>query len=151
MVDSELKIKLNDDLKQSLRDRDKVKTATLRLLLSAVKYAEIAKQTPLTDVDILGVIAKEIKQRKESIEAYKAGNRQDLVDQEEAEFAVLNSYLPQQMTREEIIAEARRIISEVGAKGPGDKNKVMPKIVALLKGKADGREINTIVTELLGS
>ncbi len=146
-----LKQKLNDDLKQALRSGDKVKLSTIRLLLSAVKYTEIARQATLTDADVLGVIAKEVKQRQESILAFKQGNRPDLVAKEEAELAILQAYLPKQMTRDEIIAEARRIIAEVGAKGVGDKGKVMPKIIAELKGKADGREINNIVTELLSS
>jgi hypothetical protein len=146
-----LKQKLNDDMKQALRSGDKVKLSTLRLLLSAVKYTEIARQTALTDADVLGIIAKEVKQRQESILAFKQGNRPDLVAKEEAEMAILQAYLPEQMTRDEIIAEARRVIAEVGAKGIGDKGKVMPKIIAQLKGKADGREINNIVTELLSS
>jgi len=146
-----LKQKLNDDMKQALRSGDKVKLSTIRLLLSAVKYTEIARQTALADADVLGVIAKEVKQRQESILAFKQGNRPDLVAKEEAEMAILVAYLPQQMTRDEIIAEARRVIAEVGAKGIGDKGKVMPKIIAQLKGKADGREINNIVTELLSS
>ncbi len=150
-MDTGLKQKLNDDLRQALRSGDKAKVSTLRLLLSAIKYAEIARQAPVTDADIFGVIAKEIKQRKESIEAFKQGNRQDLVDKEEAELAVLNSYMPAQLTREEIIAEARQVIAEVGAQGLADKGKVMPGIIAKLKGKADGREINAIVTELLSS
>lgn len=147
----DLKQKLNEDLKQALRSGEKVKVATIRLLLSAVKNAEIAKQATLTNPDILGVIAKEVKQRQESIEAFKKGNRQDLVDKEEAEMAVLQSYLPKQATREEIIEAARQIIKEVGAQCPADKGKVMPKIIAQFKGKADGREINAIVTELLSS
>ena len=100
---------------------------------------------------ILGIIAKEARQHQESIESFKQGNRQDLVAKEEAELAILNEYLPQQMTREEIVAEARRVIGEVGAQGPGDKGKVMPRLIAQLKGKADGREINVVVTELLSS
>jgi len=150
-MESALKQKLNDDMKQALRSGDKVKLSTLRLLLSAVKYTEIARQTALTDADVLGIIAKEVKQRQESILAFKQGNRPDLVAKEEAEMAILQAYLPEQMTRDEIIAEARRVIAEVGAKGIGDKGKVMPKIIAQLKGKADGREINNIVTELLSS
>lgn len=121
----------------------------MRLVLAAVKNAEIAKQAALEDGDILGVIAKEVKQRQESIEAFRQGNRQDLVAKEEAELAVLQEYLPEQMTRDEVIAEARRIIEEVGAQGPRDKGKVMPKLIAQLKGRADGREINEVVTELL--
>jgi len=146
-----LKQKLNDDLRQALRSGDKAKISTIRLLLSAIKNAEIAKMAVLEDADIFGVISKEIRQRQESIEAFKKGNRADLVAQEEAEMAVLQSYLPKQMTHEEIIAAAKQVIAEVGAIGPADKGKVMPKIIAQLKGKADGREINAVVTELLTS
>ena len=146
-----LKQKLAEDLKQALKSGDKVKRSVLRLVLAAIKNAEIARQVTLDDADILGVIAKEARQRRESIEAFTQGDRQDLVAQEEAELAILNQYLPQQMTREEIIVEARRVIDEVGAQGPGDKGKVMPKLIAQLKGRADGREINAVVTELLAS
>ena len=117
--------------------------------MAAIKNAEIARQATLEDADVLGIIAKEARQRKESIEAFKQGNRQDLVAQEEAELAILQQYLPQQMTREQVIAEARRVIEEVGAQGLSDKGKVMPKLIAQLKGRADGREINAVVTELL--
>jgi len=150
-MSAELKQKLNDDLKQAMRSREKTKTSVLRLVLSAVHNAEIAKQSELEDGDILGIISKEIKQRHESIDAFKQGNRQDLVEQEEAELAILLEYQPRQLTREEIIADARRIIEEVGAQEPRDKGKVMPKLMALLKGRADGREINEVVTELLSS
>jgi len=150
-VEADLKQKLTDDLKQAMRDGDKVRRSVIRLAMAAIKNAEIARQTTLDDTDILGIIAKEARQRQESIDAFKQGNRQDLVAQEEAELAVLKEYLPRQMTREEIIAAARQVIAEVEAQGPGDKGKVMPQLIAQLKGKADGREINTIVTELLGS
>lgn len=146
-----LKQKLTDDLKQALRDGDKVRRSVIRLVIAAIRNAEIARQATLEDADILGIIAKEIRQRKESIEAFKQGQRQDLVAQEEAELAILEEYLPRQMTREEIIAEARRVITEVGAQGLGDKGKVMPRLIAQLKGRADGREINAVVTELLSS
>jgi uncharacterized protein len=148
-METSLKDKLNEDLKQALRSGDTVKRNTIRLMLSAINNAEIAKQAKLTDADIFGVIAKEIRQRQESIEAFKLGNRQDLVDSESAELVVLQSYMPAQMSHDEIVNVARRIIAEVGAHGPNDKGKVMPKIIAELKGKADGREINTVVTELL--
>ena len=144
-----LKQKLMDDLKQAMREGNTVKRSVIRLTIAAMNNAEIARQTALEDADILGVIAKEVRQRKESIEAFKLGKRQDLVAQEEAEMAVLQEYLPQQMTREEIMAEARKVIAEVGAEGIRDKGKVMPQLMAKLKGKADGRVINEIVTELL--
>jgi uncharacterized protein YqeY len=150
-VEATLKEKLTEDLKQALKGGDKLRRSVIRLIMAAIKNAEIARQTDITDPDILGIIAKEVKQRRESIEAFKQGNRLDLVAQEEAEMAVLEAYLPQQMTRDEIVAEVRRVIAEVGAQGPGDKAKVMPKIIPHLKGRADGREINDIVTELLAS
>jgi hypothetical protein len=148
---SPLKQKLTDDLKQAMKGGDKVRSLVIRLVMAAIKNAEIARQATSNDADILGVIARQARQRQESIEAFKRGNRQDLVAQEEAELVVLNEYLPRQMPREEIIAEARRVIAEVGAVGLSDKGKVMSQIIAQLKGRADGREINAVVTELLGS
>ncbi len=150
-MEAGLKEKLNNDLKQAMKGGDTLRRSVIRLVLSSVHNVEIAKQASLSESDILGVIAKEAKQREESIVAYKQGNRADLAAQEEAELAILKAYLPQQMTRDEIIAEVKKVIDEVGAKGPGDKGKVMGKIVAQLKGRADGREINNIVTELLSS
>jgi len=149
--ESALKQKLSDDLKQAMRDGEKVKRSAIRLAIAAIKNTEIARQTTLEDGDILGVIAKEIRQRKESIEAFKQGGRQELVAIEEAEMAVLEQYMPKQMSRDEITAEARRVIEEVGAAGIRDKGRVMPQLIAKLKGRADGREINEVVTELLGS
>jgi len=149
MGEANLKQKLTDDLKQAMRSGDKVRRSTIRLLMAAIGNAEIARRAALDDADILGIIAKEVRQRHESIEAFKQGNRQDLIAQEEAELAILQEYLPQQISREEIVEAARRVIEEVGAQGPGDKGKVMPKLIAQLKGRADGREINAVVTELL--
>jgi uncharacterized protein len=162
-MDAALMLKLNEDLKQSMRDKTELRTSTIRLLISAIRYAQMKKQDAefnknpnadltkisMADADILGVIAKEIKQREDSIVAYKAGNRQDLVDKESAEMAILKTYMPQQMSREEIETEAKAVIAEVGAKGPSEKGKVMGKLVAKLKGKADGSLINTVVTDLL--
>ena len=148
-MEAPLKQKLTDDLKQAMRGGDRVRCSVIRLVMAAIKNAEIARQASLDDGDILGIIAKEVRQRRESIEAFTQGGRADLVAQEEAELAILNEYLPQQMTREEIIVAAQQIIDQVEAKGLGDKGKVMPKLISQLKGKADGREINAVVTELL--
>ena len=150
-MEAGLKQKLMDDLKEAMKGGDKLRRSVIRLVMAAIKNAEIARQADLEDGDILGIMAKEVRKRQESIEAFKQGNRQDLVIQEEAEMAILEKYLPQQMTRDEIIVEARRIIEQVGAQGPGDKGKVMSQIIAQLKGRADGREINAVVTELLSS
>ena len=147
---SALKLKLNADLHQCMKSGDKVKVGVLRLLLSAVHYSEMNKQVAeFTDADIVGVIAKEIKQRNESIEAYKQGNRPDLAAQEEAELAVLQTYMPAQASREEVAEFAKKIVAETGAQTIRDKGKVMPKIIAEFKGKADGKLINDIVSELL--
>jgi hypothetical protein len=150
-VEANLKNRLSDDLKQALRGGDKVRRSVFRLALSAIQNAEIAKRADLENSDVLGIIAKEARQREESIQAFKDGNRMDLVALEEAELAILREYLPQPATRDEVVTEARRIIEEVGAQGISDKGKVMPKLIAELKGKADGRLINEVVTELLSS
>ena len=146
-----LQDRLVDDLKQTMKSRDKVRLSVIRQLRADVKNAEIAKQKALDDSDVLGVISKAAKQRRESIEEFKKGGRQDLVEAEQAELVIIEEYLPQQMTRDEVVAAARNVIDEVGASGPGDKGKVMPRLVSELKGKAEGREINEVVTELLSS
>jgi len=146
---AELKQKITEDLKQAMKSGDTVKRSILRMLLSSMNNAEIAKQAVLDESDILGVIAKEVKQHHESIESFKQGNRQDLVSKEEAELAILQAYLPQQLTHEEIVAAAREVITAVGAGGPGDKGRVMKELMPRLKGRADGKEINEVVTELL--
>jgi len=146
-----LKDSIKEALRGALKRQQRVEVATLRLLLSEIKNAEIAQQKPVDDNKVLDVITKEVKRRRESIEAFKQGNRSDLVAQEEAELAVLMSYLPEQMSRAEIIAAARQVVDTVGAKGPSDKGKVMSQLMPQLKGKADGKEVSEIVTELLAA
>jgi hypothetical protein len=144
-----LQEKLMADLKEAMKGGDKTRLEVIRMVRARIKNAEIAKQKSLDDSDVLDVIAKEAKQRRESITEFKKADRQDLFDKEEAELAILLKYLPQQMSREEVLAAARRVIEEVGARGPGDKGKVMQNLVPQLKGKAEGRDINEVVTELL--
>jgi len=146
-----LKDKIQEALKGALKRQQRVELSTLRLLLSEIKYAEIAQQKPADDGKVLDVIAKEVKRRRESIEAFQKGNRADLVAQEEAELAVLVSYLPKQMSHEEIIAAARQAIGAVGAKSPSDKGKVMAQLMPQVKGKADGKEVSELVSELLAA
>jgi uncharacterized protein YqeY len=146
-----LKDKIQEALKGALKAQQRVEVSTLRLLLSEVKYAEIAQQKPADDNKVLDVITKEIKRRRESIEAFKKGNRSDLVAQEEAELTILMGYLPKQMSREEIMAVARQVVDVVGAKGPSDKGKVMSQLMPQMKGKADGKEVSEIVSELLAT
>ncbi|MDZ4247606.1 MAG: GatB/YqeY domain-containing protein [Dehalococcoidia bacterium] len=144
-----LEEKLRDDLKSSLRSGDKNRLATIRLIISAITYFEKSRQQPVNEQDIIGVIAREGKQRRESIEAYTQGNRQDLVDKEKAELAVIMEYLPEQMERVEVEALAKKVIDEVGAKTLQDKGKVMSKLMPQLKGKVDGQIVNSVVSELL--
>ena len=146
-----LKDKIQEALKGALKRQQGVEVSTLRLLLSEIKYAEIAQQRPADDSRVLEVNAKEVKRRRESIEAFKKGNRGDLVAQEEAELAILMSYLPKQMSREEVIVAARQAMDVVGASGPSDKGKVMGQLMPELKGKADGKEVSEIVSELLAA
>ena len=146
-----LKDSIREALKVALKRQQRTEVSTLRLLLSEIKNAEIAQQKPADDNKVLDVVAKEAKRRRESIEAFKLGNRSDLVAQEEAELAVLMSYLPEQMSREEIVAAARQAVDTVGAMGPGDKGKVMSQLMPQLKGKADGKEVNEIVSEILAA
>lgn len=148
-----LQEKLMADFKEAMKSHDRVRQSTISFLRSKIKYAEIEKgrDAVLTDDDVLKVIFKEVKLHKESIESFKQGNRPDLVAKEEAEMAILNSYLPKQMSRDEIITLVKKAISDTGAKGMTDKGKLMQKLMPQVSGKADGREVNNIVSELLGS
>ena len=149
--DITLKDKIKEALKAALKRQQETEVSTLRLLLSEIRYAEIAQQKPAGDGKVLDVIAREVKRRRESIEAFRKGNRDDLAEQEQAELVILMSYLPKQMSREEIITAARAAMDAVGAKGPNDKGKVMGQLMPQLKGKADGREVSEIVSELLAA
>ena len=144
-----LKDTIQEALKEALKRQQRTEVSTLRLLLSEIKNAEIAQQKPADDSKVLEVVAREAKHRRESIEAFKLGNRGDLVAQEEAELAILMSYLPQKMSRAEITAAAQEVIDAVAATGPNDKGRVMSQLMPQLKGRADGKEVSEIVAELL--
>ena len=149
-----LREQLMDDLKEAMRDWDVPRKRTIRSVIAALKKAETeldanGERMRLDDNDILALISRQAKQRQESIDAFRQGGREDLVADEEADLSILQSYLPQQLTEEEITAEAREVIVEVGAGGPKDLGKVMKPLMARLKGKADGRLVNQVVRELL--
>lgn len=148
-----LKEQFTADLTDAMRQSDDVRKSTLRMLITAINVAEVAgsERRQLSDEQVMQVLAKQVKQRRESIDEFKKAGRQDLVDKEAAELKVLEAYMPPQMPREEIEAEARKAIAEVGAKGPSDKGKVMQTLMPRLSGRAEGREINAVVTELLAS
>ena len=144
-----LKDKLMEDLKQALRQGDECGRSTLRLVMAAIKNAEIEKRHELDEEELLAIIAKEAKQRRESIAEFEKGGRQDLVGREKAELQVLLTYLPEQLSREEIEARARQIIEEVGATGPAQMGEVMRRLMPLMKGRADGKLVSQTVRELL--
>lgn len=154
-----LKQKLQEELKQSMLARDELKTSVLRMLLSAINYFEIQKAVPAgrqggagydaTNDDVLYVIDKQAKQRKDSIEQFKMGGRQDLVDKETKELEILQTYLPEQMNEEQVKEEVKKIIAETGAKTPSDMGKVMGILVSRLKGKTDISKASQILKEEL--
>ena len=144
-----LEEKLREDLKEAIKAGNVAKRSALRLVLAGIKNAEKAQGASLDEPSVLGIVAKEVKQRRESIDAFIQGNRQDLVAKEKAELDTLLEYLPQQLSREEITVAARKLIDEMEARGPQDKGKVIGKLVAQLKGRAEGSEINAVVSELL--
>ncbi len=146
-----LKDRIQQALKEALKQQHTTELSTLRLLLSEIKNAEIAAQKPADDERVMEVIAREAKRRRESIDAFRRGNREDLVVQEEAELAILMTYLPEQMTRDQIVEVARQVVDEVGARGPGDKGRVMSQLMPRLKGKADGKAVSDVVDELLAA
>jgi hypothetical protein len=149
-----LREQLMADLKEAMREKDEARKRTVRSVIAALKQAETqldasGQRTSLDDAGILALIAKQAKERQESIDAFRSGGRDDLVAQEEVDLALLEAYLPRQLNQEEIEAEAREVIDEVGASGLQDIGKVMKPLMARLRGRADGRLANQIVRELL--
>lgn len=144
-----LRERIDADYKEAMKARDAVRISVLRLLRSAIHNEEINRQRPLTEDEVLGVIQSEVRKRKESIEAFAQGGRQDLVDRESAELAVLESYLPQALTREELVALVQETIREVGALSLRDMGKVMAVLMPKVRGRADGREVNELVRQML--
>jgi uncharacterized protein YqeY len=147
----DLKGTLTEDYKKAMKAGDKIKVSTIRLVLAGVKNEEINKRDELTEDELLTVLAREARKRKESIEEFGKGGRQDLVDKEKSELSIIESYMPEQLSEDEVSDMIDKVIKEVGATSGADLGKVMGKLMPLLKGKADGKKVNQIVRQRLQS
>ena len=144
-----LKDQITEDMKTAMRAKDSERLLTVRTLLAAMKQKEVDERVVLDDVAIVAIVDKLIKQRKDSITAFEAGNRQDLADKEKAEMQVLQGYLPERMSAEETQAAVQAIVDELGAKGPGDMGRVMGVVKTRLAGKADMGQVSSAVKAAL--
>jgi len=144
-----LEQKLVDDMKSAMKSGDKILLGTIRMLRAQLKNASIAKGKDLSDEDIIEVLSREAKKRKESLELYKKGGRADLAQKEEKELAIITSYLPEQLSQEEVEKIIDEIITETGAESLRDMGKVMSAVMQKVKGRADGKMVQEIVRKKL--
>ena len=141
-----LKERIDADLKEAMRSKDELGTSVLRMLKSAVKYKEVEPGGhALDDAGVVGVIQTQIKQRRDSVEQFRAGGRPELAEKEEKEIARLQSYLPAQLSSDELRAEVRAAIAQVGAKGPKDMGAVMKALMPKVQGRAEGKAVSEAV------
>ena len=146
-----LKDQITEDMKTAMRAKDSARLGTIRLLQAAMKQKEVDERVTLDDAAVIAIVDKLIKQRKDSVTAYLQANRQDLADQESSEIKVLEAYLPQRLSPEEIQAAVKAIVAQVGATGPGDMGKVMGAVKAQLAGKADMGLVSAAVKAALAA
>ncbi len=144
-----LKEQITEDMKAAMRAKDSERLGTIRLLTAAMKQKEVDERVELDDTMVIAIVDKLVKQRKDSIEAFTKAARQDLVDKETAEMAVLQGYLPARLSAAEVTAEVKAIVAELGATGPGDMGKVMGAVKARLAGKADMGQVSAAVKAAL--
>ena len=149
-----LKERITDDMKAAMRAKDSERLGTIRLLTAAMKQKEVDERVELDDVAVIGIVDKMLKQRKDSIEAFEKAARQDLADKEKAETLVLQAYLPARLSAEEVLAEVKAIVAELGEQlgktpGPGEMGKVMGAVKAKLAGKADMGQVSAAVKAAL--
>ncbi len=147
----ELSKQINTDLIEAMKAKNETNVSVLRMLKSQLKNKEIEIGKPLTEEDILNVIIKQVKQRQDSISEFKSGNRADLVEKEQIEINILNKYLPEPLTEEEIIKIINETITDTGANTMSDIGKVMPQVLAKLKGRADNAHVSKLVREKLSN
>ncbi len=141
--------KIEGDLKEAMKARNELKLSTLRMLKSAIKNKEIDKKQPLSDNEILDILQKQVKQRRDSIAEFQKAGRQELVDKETAEIVILELYLPKQLSEPELKAIVQKAIQTTGAKSKADMGKLMKEIMPQVTGRADGKQVNQIVSSLL--
>ena len=146
-----LKAKITEDMKTAMKAKDAQRLSAIRLLLAAIKQREIDERIELTDADVLGIVEKLIKQRRDSISQFQAANRQDLVDGETFELGVLSAYLPKQLSEAEVGEEVAKAIEETGAKGVPDMGKVMGLLKGRLAGRADMGKVSGLVRAKLSA
>ncbi len=144
-----LKDQITEDMKNAMRAKDSERLGTIRLLLAAAKQKEVDERVVLDDAAMVAIIDKLIKQRKDSVAAFTLANRMDLADKESSEITVLQAYLPQRLSAEEVLAEVRAIVAELGASGPGDMGKVMGAVKTRLAGKAEMGQVSAAVKTAL--
>ena len=145
-----LQDKLREDLKLALRQQDACRLSIIRVMLAECRNEEKARMhDPLSEGEVIDVLSREARRRNESIDAFRAGNRPDLVQEQEAALAVVREYLPAQMSRDELVKLAREAVVAVGASGLKDKGKVMSHLMPMVKGKAEGKDVNEVVMGLL--
>lgn len=140
-----LKVQITEDMKTAMRAKDSVRLGAIRLLLSAIKQREVDERIELSDIDVITVIEKMLKQRRDSITAYESANRPDLADVEKFEVTVLQTYLPQQLTEDEVKAILEQVVLDTGAAGVKDMGKVMAAIKPLVAGRADMGKISGLI------
>jgi uncharacterized protein YqeY len=140
---------IQEDLKRSMKAKDGNRVSVLRFLLSSIQNREIEKKEALDDDEVLAEISSSAKRRRESIEAFKEGDRADLVEKEEAELAILQEYLPEQLSPDEIRGVVEEVVKAVGAASASDLGKVMKELMPRLRGRADGKLVNEIVRQVL--
>lgn len=145
-----LKEKINTEMKDALKGGEKTRLWALRMLLSAIRYQEIEDKKELSDDEIIVVVGREIKKRKEAAEEYRKGKREELAEKEEQEAEILSAYMPPQLSHSEVEQIIKEAIGEVQPMGPGDMGKVMAKVMPRVKGRADGKKVNEKVREMMG-
>ncbi|WP_048440614.1 GatB/YqeY domain-containing protein [Caenimonas sp. SL110] len=144
-----LKERITEEMKAAMRAKDSERLGTIRLLTAAMKQKEVDERIELDDVAVIAIVDKMLKQRKDSIEAFEKAGRQDLADKEKSEVLVLQAYLPARLSADEVTAEVKAIVAELGATGPGDMGKVMGAVKSRLAGKADMGQVSAAVKAAL--